>query len=147
MDIFTDGGARGNPGLSGIGFVFKDGDKVIKEGSYFIGERTNNEAEYLALIKALEEASEYNDINIYSDSELIVNQVKGTYKIKKPHLQKLCHKVRELLSNFNHTFIRVIPREENKEADKLVNKAIDGYLEGEVQEYKFNGLAEQNSLF
>lgn len=147
MDVYTDGAARGNPGHAGIGFVFKEKSKTLKEGSYYIGERTNNEAEYLALIKALEEITDAKEIKIFSDSELMVNQIKGTYKIKKENLQQLCHKAKNLLNNFNEPFVMLIPREENTEADKLANKAIDDYLEGKTEEHSFNGIAKQDKLF
>lgn len=146
MELFTDGAARGNPGISGIGFVFIEDGVVAKEGSYYIGERTNNEAEYLALIKALEEAKDYYKLDIRSDSELMVNQIKGTYKIKNTNLKRLHNKVKELLVSHNY-FIRLVPREDNKKADKLANKAIDDYLEGKTKEHNFEGIAEQNSLF
>jgi ribonuclease HI len=126
--INTDGGARGNPGPSGIGLVIKDenGDLVYSYGGY-IGETTNNVAEYSALIKALEEANNLGGkiLRIQMDSELIVKQMQGIYKIKQPVLQELAAKVIALLKNFeSYSFVHV-RREFNKEADALVNQALD----------------------
>lgn len=126
--INTDGGARGNPGPAGIGLVIKneDGELVYSHGGY-IGETTNNVAEYSALVKALEEAVNLGatDVRIQMDSELIVKQMQGAYKIKQPTLQELAAKVFALLNKFNsHSFFHV-RREFNKEADALVNQALD----------------------
>lgn len=126
--INTDGGSRGNPGPSGIGLVIKDdkGELLYSHGGY-IGETTNNVAEYSALIKALEEAANLGGttLRIQMDSELIVKQMQGTYKIKQPVLQELAAKVIQLLKKFDsYTFVHV-RREFNKEADALVNQALD----------------------
>jgi ribonuclease HI len=127
--INTDGGARGNPGPAGIGVVFKnENNKIIAEHNKYIGEATNNVAEYKALILALEEArknSEYSELEICMDSELIVRQMQGKYKIKEPTLQVLAGQVFSLLKSFKSFNFRHVPREQNKEADKLVNSAID----------------------
>lgn len=129
--INTDGGARGNPGPAGIGVVIKDeaGDLVYQFGGY-IGETTNNTAEYRALIKALEEAGHLGatDVVINMDSELIVKQMLGQYKIKEPTLQPLAQEVIKLLKQFqSHSFTHV-RREYNKEADALVNQALDAQM-------------------
>lgn len=126
--INTDGGARGNPGPAGIGLVIKDesGELVYSHGAY-IGETTNNVAEYSALIKALEESVNLGgtSLRIQMDSELIVKQMQGVYKIKEPTLQELAAKVIALLKKFDHyTFVHV-RREFNKEADAMVNQALD----------------------
>ena len=126
--INTDGGARGNPGPAGIGLVIKDesGELVYSHGAY-IGETTNNVAEYSALIKALEESVNLGgtSLRIQMDSELIVKQMQGVYKIKEPTLQELAAKVITLLKKFDHyTFVHV-RREFNKEADAMVNQALD----------------------
>jgi ribonuclease HI len=126
--INTDGGARGNPGPAGIGLVIKNetGDLQYSFGGY-IGETTNNVAEYSALIKALEESHNLGgtDLRINMDSELIVKQMTGVYKIKEPTLQELAGKVIKLLKHFNsYSFVHV-RRELNKEADALVNQALD----------------------
>ena len=126
--INTDGGARGNPGPAGIGLVIKNetGELVYSYGGY-IGETTNNVAEYSALIKALEESVNLGGTSllIQMDSELIVKQMQGVYKIKQPTLQELAAKVLTLLKKFeSYTFVHV-RREFNKEADALVNQALD----------------------
>jgi ribonuclease HI len=126
--INTDGGARGNPGPAGIGLVIKNevGELVYSYGGY-IGENTNNVAEYSALIKALEESVNLGatDLKIQMDSELIVKQMQGIYKIKQPTLQELAAQVIKLLKNFqSYNFVHV-RREYNKEADALVNQALD----------------------
>lgn len=128
--INTDGGARGNPGPAGIGVVFRDQhQKIIGEHKQYIAEATNNVAEYKALILALSEALALSPaplaLEIRMDSELIVRQMQGKYKIKEPTLKLLAGEVLKLIRNFkNVTFVHV-PREQNKEADKLVNQAID----------------------
>ena len=126
--INTDGGARGNPGPAGIGLVIKNeaGELLYSYGGY-IGETTNNVAEYSALIKALEESVNLGGTSllIQMDSELIVKQMQGVYKIKQPTLQELATKVLALLKKFeSYNFVHV-RREFNKEADALVNQALD----------------------
>jgi ribonuclease HI len=126
--INTDGGARGNPGPAGIGLVIKNeaGELLYSHGAY-IGETTNNVAEYSALVKALEEALNLGatDVKIQMDSELIVKQMTGIYKIKQPGLQELAAKAVALLKKFkSHTFVHV-RREYNSEADAMVNQALD----------------------
>ena len=127
LTIFTDGGARGNPGPAGIGIVIKENGKTVKEYGEYIGETTNNQAEYRALISALETARNMKaeEVNIFMDSELIVKQIKGQYKIKHPGLAPLFLKLHNLRSGFKRFTVSHIRREKNKEADALVNKAID----------------------
>ena len=128
--INTDGGARGNPGPAGIGVVIKDelGKIIYRHGAY-IGEGTNNTAEYKALIKALEEAHNLGGthLQINMDSELIVRQMQGLYKIKEPNLQKLAGEVIKLKNKFQSVNFTHIRRELNKAADALVNQAIDNH--------------------
>lgn len=128
LTIYTDGGSRGNPGAAAIGLVIKteSGELLYSHGSY-IGITTNNVAEYSALIKALEEAFNLGatNVKIHMDSELIVKQMQGLYKIKEPTLQTLATQVKSLLQKFEaHSFTHV-RREFNKEADAMVNKALD----------------------
>ncbi len=126
--IYTDGAVRGNPGKAGVGVIIKDKNgRVVKRLRKFIGNTTNNVAEYTGLILALNEAKELKaeSITIYSDSELMVNQIKGIYRIKDKKLSILKKKVDKLLNVFKIEGINFIPREENKEADKLANSAID----------------------
>jgi len=126
--INTDGGARGNPGPAGTGVVIKaeNGEIVYRHGGY-IGTATNNVAEYRALIKALTECRNLGAtaLKINMDSELIVRQMLGQYKIKEPSLQKLAQEAVTLLKSFQTYSFTHIRREFNKEADALVNQAID----------------------
>ncbi len=134
--IFTDGGARNNPGPAGIGVVLYDENKKILETyKEYIGEATNNQAEYRALIKALELAQKYinsgqgqNDqkvaIECFLDSELVVKQLNKEYKVKDPAIKELYNQVLDL-SIFKSISFTHVRREQNKLADKLVNEAID----------------------
>ncbi len=126
--INTDGAARGNPGPAGIGVVIKDeGGVIIKEIAEYLGETTNNQAEYRALIAALKSAVELGaeSVAVFADSELMVKQVKGLYKVKNEGLKPLFIEVKGLLPKFKACNIEYVPRERNKEADKLANIAID----------------------
>jgi ribonuclease HI len=128
IKIFTDGGARGNPGPAAIGIVIKDeNDKVLKQHSQFIGEATNNQAEYRALIKGLELAKEYKptEINCYLDSELVTKQMQQKFRVKDRDLQPLFIKVWNLALNYKKVNFYHISRELNKEADKLLNLELD----------------------
>ena len=104
--IYTDGGARGNPGPAGIGVVIKEGEKTIKEYGRYIGETTNNQAEYHALISAMESAKDLGaeEIDLNMDSELIVKQIKGEYKVKNAELAPLFLKFYNLKINFKKFF-------------------------------------------
>jgi len=125
--IYTDGGARNNPGPAGIGIVIMDSSRnVIETYKEYIGEKTNNQAEYQALIKALELAKEKSkNLEFYLDSQLVVNQAKGLFKVKNSEIRNLLFKVKTLEQNFTNIAYYFVPREQNKEADKLVNQAID----------------------
>jgi ribonuclease HI len=126
--LYTDGGSRGNPGPSGIGVVVLDASKKkIGEVFKYIGEATNNVAEYSALVSGLEEAValKATDIIVYMDSELLAKQLNGEYKVKDANMRTLFNKSLALLKNFNSFEIKHIERSKNKEADKLVNKAIN----------------------
>lgn len=130
INLYTDGGSRGNPGPAGIGAVILDeNNKVLSEVSEFIGNGTNNQAEYTALIRGLEVALKLNPskINCYLDSELVVKQLNKEYKVKNPEIKELYNKVLDLVI-FQQVSFSHIPREKNKEADKLVNKALDKHL-------------------
>ena len=131
--INTDGGARGNPGPAGAGAVIRKGDAIIATVSEYLGEQTNNWAEYEALILALKKAYEVLGTELFSatteirmDSQLIVRQMEGRYKVKEPTLKEKYAQVKELLEEYapNAHFVH-IPREENKDADKLVNEILD----------------------
>jgi len=123
--IYSDGASSGNPGPAGIGAVLNIGERKITI-SEPIGEATNNIAEYKALIKALKTALEHNvrGVTILLDSELIVKQIKGVYRVKNRGLIPLFAEVNNLLGEFQHYTINHIPREKNKEADALAKKAV-----------------------
>ncbi len=126
--LYTDGGSRGNPGPSGIGVVVLDGARrKIKEISKYIGEATNNVAEYSALVCGLEEARAQgaDEIVIYIDSELLAKQLNGEYRVKDGNMKVLFEKALNILKNFGSFEIKHIAREKNKEADRLANKAIN----------------------
>ena len=128
MMLYTDGGSRGNPGPSGIGVIMLDSNKKkIKEISRYIGLTTNNIAEYSALVCGLEEASALgaSDVVVFMDSELLAKQLSGEYRVKDGNIRPLFEKALGVLKNFNSFEIKHIDREKNKEADKLVNKAIN----------------------
>ncbi len=126
--IYTDGGARNNPGPAGAGAVILDGDKKF-ELKKFLGSQTNNWAEYEAVALALAEVRRLGllgrELEIRMDSKLVVEQLSGNWKIKEPSLKPQVAKVRALLVDFpTHRFV-YIPRAQNAEADQLVNDAID----------------------
>lgn len=124
--IFTDGASSGNPGPSGYGYVILDeNDNVVKSASKFIGDSTNNIAEYLGLYNALKDVSDLDPdfIEIFLDSELIVKQIKGEYKVRNEKLKEIYIKIVEILKNYNYT-ITHISRQLNKGADKLAKDAI-----------------------
>lgn len=128
LTINTDGGARGNPGPAGIGVVIADEKgKIISQHKQYIGEATNNVAEYKALLLALEESLKLGagQLFINMDSELIVRQMQGRYKIKEPSLKLLAAEALKLIKHFKNVAFSHVPREKNKQADKLVNQAID----------------------
>lgn len=128
VTIFTDGGARGNPGPAATGVVIKDetGKNIAAYGEY-IGEVTNNTAEYRAIISALEKAKTLGatTVNCYLDSLLIVEQLNRQWKVKEPHLQKLFVQAWNAAAQFKKATFHHIRREKNKEADAFVNKTLD----------------------
>ena len=125
--LFTDGGARGNPGPSGIGGILYKNDKILDSFSEYIGEGTNNQAEYTAILRGVELALKHNiDILVcYLDSELVVKQLKREYKVKNKELGKIFIKIYNLTLKFKKITFFHIRREKNKEADALVNEALD----------------------
>lgn len=126
--IHSDGGARGNPGPAGIGAVLTDeAGVVLAEISEYLGKATNNQAEYRALIVALQKAQELKatEVDCYLDSELVVKQLNREYKVKNADLAPLFLKVHNLSLGFSHCRFFHVRRELNKEADKLANQAMD----------------------
>jgi len=125
--LFTDGASRGNPGPAGAGVVLKNQEgKVLMERSQFLGRMTNNEAEYRALILGLVSAEKFRPKTLVCllDSELVASQLKGVYKIRKPHLGVLVQEARRAESAFAKVIYKVIPREKNEQADRLANEAL-----------------------
>ncbi len=128
ITVSCDGGARGNPGPAAYGFVVKKNGQIIKEGSGYIGIATNNIAEYTAILEALKWLAQNfagQDLEFYLDSQLATSQLNGIYKVKNANIREMLVKIRELESEFNSIIYKHIPREQNKEADKLVNLALD----------------------
>ena len=122
-----DGGARGTPGPAAIGVVIRSGSEVVGEVSERIGEATNNVAEYRALLAGIEKASELGatELELVGDSELVVRQVRGEYKVKNAGIKPLHAEVLMALDGFDSWTIEHVRREENAEADALVNQALD----------------------
>lgn len=127
VTVYTDGGARGNPGPAAIGGVILQDGKTLKEFSRAIGQKTNNQAEYAALLAGLEHAAEFTDVtvNCVLDSELVVKQMRGEYKVKSPELRKLAHQAKHLEEKFKTVTYEHTRREGNVRADALVNQALD----------------------
>jgi ribonuclease HI len=125
--IFTDGASLGNPGLAAIGATVKDEQgRLVASISRRIGQATNNQAEYRAIIAALEEATRLGteEVDIKSDSQLIVNQIRGEWRVKKPVLKPLHQRVKQLVGSLEGFTITHIPREQNAEADNLAHLAL-----------------------
>ncbi|MCL5794791.1 MAG: ribonuclease HI family protein [Patescibacteria group bacterium] len=140
--IFSDGGARGNPGPAAFGYILKlktenEKLKTISEGSKYIGEATNNQAEYQGVLAALQEVKklivnsqwQIDEVICFLDSQLIVEQMSGNYKVKNEGLKPLYWQIRELILDLGVNIrFEHITRDKNEEADKLVNEAIDKHL-------------------
>lgn len=133
IEVYCDGGSRNNPGHAAFGFVVKvNSSTVFKDGGY-IGIATNNVAEYTAVVEALkwlEKNHKDQEISFYLDSNLVVSQLSGLFKIKNTELRNLVLKVHGLEKSFKKVTYKHIPREQNKEADALVNVALDQKLYG-----------------
>ena len=125
--LFTDGGSRGNPGPAAIGGVLYQADKEIANFSKYLGQGTNNQAEYNALLTGLELAKKHkvNNLQCFLDSELVVKQLSKEYRVKDADLAKLFVKVWNLAQAFDSISFNHVRRELNKEADRLVNLALD----------------------
>jgi len=132
LTLYVDGASRGNPGPGAIGIVIEDNNAAPKvKISSYIGESTNNQAEYKALIMGLTEARALmaEHIDIKSDSELLVRQVKGNYKVRNANLKPLYDQVQQLLAGFKSFTITHISRRQNSLADSLANESLNTYLE------------------
>ncbi len=129
LTVNVDGGARGNPGPAAIGVVLRDdGGEVVAEVGERIGRATNNVAEYRALLRGIELAAEHGaeQIELIGDSELVVRQVEGRYKVKDAGMRELHTEVKRALAGFDGWSIRHVKRAQNADADRLVNQALDG---------------------
>jgi len=136
IEIFTDGGSRGNPGIAGIGAVIKLNNQTRKYSQFLGDYKTNNEAEYQALIFALKKVKQLIGkklvkeaiLTCYADSELMVKQLNHQYKLKNEEIKKAFLEIWNLMLSFKRIEFKHIPREKNKEADSLANKAMDERL-------------------
>lgn len=131
LKTYSDGGARGNPGPAAIGVViYSENDTVLFKTGEYIGEATNNQAEYKALIKAMGQAANLGagDLVCYLDSELVVKQMQGKYKVREAGLQTLAAIALKTMKSFSSVEFVHVRREKNKLADKLVNEALDNLI-------------------
>ena len=131
MIVACDGASRGNPGPAGAGAQITDASGVVlAEVAEGLGEATNNVAEYTAVIRGLERAHELgaSEVLLRSDSQLLINQLTGRYRVKTPHLQPLPRRVRELAAGFDSSEFEHVRRERNAEADRLANQGVDDWL-------------------
>ena len=141
LKIYFDGGSRGNPGPSAIGaIVYDQDDKKVGQVSEYIGKNTNNIAEYTSLEKVLEYISRFetSSIILLTDSKLVHHQVKKIWKIKDKKILDIYLKLSKRLSEYSTVDLRLIPREENTEADRLVNEALDR------KEFTYDGESDVN---
>lgn len=130
--IYSDGAARGNPGPAGAGaYIISEDGEVVAEVRRYLGEMTNNQAEYRALKCGLEKARELGakSVVIRADSELMVKQLNGEYRVKNSGIKPIFREVSALLSYFESWEAAHVPREQNKEADRLANEAIDQHFQ------------------
>lgn len=125
--IFSDGGSRGNPGEAAIGYVIKSGEHTVFESGQLIGIATNNVAEYMAIIRGVKKAKliGFDEIEVFVDSQLVERQLKGQYKVKSPELKLLYDELKNEIYSLTSFEVSHIRREFNKQADKLVNEALD----------------------
>ena len=126
--IYIDGAARGNPGPAAFAYVISQDEQVLSEMAGCLGTATNNLAEYTALVRALERAAELGGerLLIRSDSELLVKQMNGLYRVKHPQLKALYDQACRLRDQFSSVEIVHVPRAQNSHADRLCNEALDG---------------------
>ncbi len=134
VTIHIDGAARGNPGPAAFAFVIAAPDGRTIEESGLLGTATNNVAEYTALVRALEYAQGLgaHKLQIHSDSELLVKQMNGEYRVKNPDLQVLYKEAKDLAAGFDSVTLRHVPRAQNAVADRLCNEALDGGRRGKA---------------
>lgn len=128
VTVTFDGASRGNPGRSAAAYVIHDRDGVVKRDAEVIGEATNNEAEYVALLRGLIDVRDmgFEVVEAVGDSELVVRQVDGDWRCRAKNLKPLYDEIREIIEDFDEFEIRHVPREENAAADEMANAALDG---------------------
>lgn len=145
----TDGGSRGNPGPAGVGFVIEQDGEIICRGGRFIGVETNNVAEYQALIWGLENvaAMGHSSVTVFADSELLVKQINGQYRVKNEGLKPLFADALKLLRAFSGFKVVHVRRENNAEADEMANQAMDTRATVGDPACEPGGLKPQGSLF
>jgi len=145
----SDGGARGNPGPAGAGFVIEVDGRIVCSGGRYLGEVTNNVAEYEALIWGLENVSAlgHTGVHVFADSELMVKQLNGAYKVKNAGLKPLYQRAKAILRTFESTHIAHVRREDNKAADLMANEAMDARATVGDPACAPGGSAAQDSLF
>lgn len=139
MIVYADGAARGNPGPAGIGVVVTDGrGRTVAEIAEGIGPATNNVAEYRAVLAGLEAAAEHGarKVLVRSDSRLLVEQLSGRFRVKNPRLIRLHEKARALMKGFREVAFEHVPRERNKDADRLANRGVDEWLAGPGRDWR-----------
>ncbi len=129
VSIYTDAASRGNPGKASYAFIFVKNSSIFSSFSRYLGKKTNNEAEYEAVINALKEAAnqKFKKIKLFSDSELVIKQIKGEYKVKKEHLKKKVDEIRRLINYFEDISFNNVPRENEfiQICDKMCNSVLD----------------------
>jgi len=130
VSIYVDGGSRGNPGRAAAAFVVIEDGKIISKKGFFLGTKTNNEAEYSSVIYALkwlvERSESLDKVNVFLDSELVTKQLRGEYKMKSKNLMPLLAKARSLEKIiYSKIIYKNVPREKNRLADRMVNKVLD----------------------
>ncbi len=131
IKLYADGGSRGNPGPSASGFVlFDEEDKILEDKGVYLGITTNNQAEYTALKLGLEaaKARQASEVDVYMDSLLVVNQMKGSFKVRNRDLWPIHSAIKDLIHQFKRVNFTHVPRELNKKADAAVNRALDEAL-------------------
>jgi ribonuclease HI len=141
LRLHTDGAARGNPGPAGLGMLIEDGDGMrLWGGCSYAGELTNNQAEYQALLAGLRKVAEWRPsrLEVCLDSELVVHQLNGRYRGRNADLRPLFEQARRLLAGFPNVTVRHVPRERNRGADGLANRAIDEHRAGSSSTGKRN---------
>ena len=145
----TDGGSRGNPGPAGAGFVIEHDGEIICRGGRFLGSQTNNVAEYEALIWGLENVAAlgFSEVTVFADSELLVKQVNGAYRVKNQGLKPLFARVVALLKGFSRSRVEHVRREQNAQADAMANEAMDERVIVGDPACGPGGAASQDSLF